>query len=101
MQPPSGGACLRLGALSAAAALVWARGSGALDNGLASRPPMGFNTWNGLTNAYNETVIIEVIDSMAAQLLPHGYRYVVLTEQGMPTIGPHGTGRRMPNDTVF
>eukprot|EP01052_Picozoa_sp_SAG31_P018743 SAG31_NODE_1341_length_8708_cov_10.945174_4_plen_84_part_00 len=38
---------------------------------------------------------------MAAQLLRHGYRYVVLTEQGMPTTGPHGTGPRRPNDTVF
>ena len=91
---------IRLLALLVALSDNWRCGAG-LDNGLARSPPMGFNTWNGLQDNYNESVIVEIIDAMSEQLLPFGYEYVVLTEQGMPTTGPHGTGPRRASDTVF
>ena len=91
---------IRLLALLVALSDNWHCGAG-LDNGLARSPPMGFNTWNGLQDNYNESVIVEIIDAMSEQLLPFGYEYVVLTEQGMPTTGPLGTGPRRASDTVF
>jgi hypothetical protein len=84
--------------LLALALLLAAPRCGALDNGLARTPPMGFNTWNGLQDDYNESIIVEIIDRMSEQLLPYGYRYVVLTEEGMPTAR---TGPRRASDTTF
>ena len=48
-----------------------------LDNGLARRPFMGFNTWNYFACNINQTVIRQTIDAVAQHGLQElGYNYV-------------------------
>jgi len=54
----------------------------ALDNGIARRPPMGWNSWNKFGCAgINESVVRETADQMASNgMKDAGYEYVVIDD---------------------
>lgn len=55
--------------------------AGALDNGLALTPGMGFNTWNQFGCNINETLIHAVADSMQKDgFVEAGYKHLVLDD---------------------
>lgn len=52
-----------------------------LDNGLASTPPMGWNSWNHFACNVNETVIFETADALVSTgLAAKGYKYINLDD---------------------
>ena len=49
---------------------------GALDNGLAKLPPMGYNTWYDLTGSFDEALLLKTVDAhMKLELPKYGYTY--------------------------
>jgi alpha-galactosidase len=57
--------------------LTSAPAAAALDNGLASAPPMGFNDWNAFGCNVDEQLIEQTADAMVANgMKAAGYRYV-------------------------
>eukprot|EP01025_Chloroclados_australasicus_P043746 TRINITY_DN4691_c0_g1_i16.p1 TRINITY_DN4691_c0_g1~~TRINITY_DN4691_c0_g1_i16.p1 ORF type:complete len:467 (+),score=42.17 TRINITY_DN4691_c0_g1_i16:78-1478(+) len=59
--------------------LVWE--CGAVDNGVALTPPMGYNTWNSFGCHINETVVKANIDLMIGLgLRQAGYEYFILDD---------------------
>jgi alpha-galactosidase len=55
--------------------------AGAMDNGVALTPPMGWNPWNCYANSgagVTEDIVLAAAKSMAAKLAPAGYRYINL-----------------------
>ena len=52
-----------------------------LDDGLASTPPMGWNSWNKFACHVDEQLIDETADAMASSgMKDAGYRYVVIDD---------------------
>ncbi len=50
-----------------------------LNNGLASTPPMGYNTWNAFHDEINETLIYHAADELVETgLAAAGYDYLVI-----------------------
>ena len=46
---------------------------------LPSTPPMGFNTFDKYHfDQLNETIVLQLADSLQTQLLPSGYKYLVI-----------------------
>lgn len=67
--------------ISAAALLASTTAAGALDNGLALTPPMGWNSWNKFGCQVSEKLIREVADAIVASgMRDAGYRYVVIDD---------------------
>src|ERR1043166_3054440 len=55
--------------------------SGALDNGLARTPPMGWNSWNKFGCNVSEQLIKEVTDALVSTgMRDAGYSYVVIDD---------------------
>jgi alpha-galactosidase len=55
--------------------------AGALENGLARTPPMGWNSWNKFALNINETIIRKVADSIVAKGLKNaGYAYIIIDD---------------------
>lgn len=48
---------------------------------LAPTPPMGWNSWDAFGTTLNESQARAQVDVMAAQLLPHGWRYFTVDIQ--------------------
>mmetsp|Transcript_94077 Transcript_94077/g.269338 ORF Transcript_94077/g.269338 Transcript_94077/m.269338 type:complete len:102 (+) Transcript_94077:266-571(+) len=60
---------LAVGALSSMGA--------ALDNGLASSPPMGWSTWNTFARSINASIFYETMDAMVDNgMQAAGYEYI-------------------------
>jgi alpha-galactosidase len=47
----------------------------------ASRPPLGWNSWDCFATTVREEQVKEQADYMAARLAPHGWRYIVVDIQ--------------------
>src|SRR5687768_14473583 len=55
--------------------------AGALDNGVARTPPMGWNSWNTFGCNINETLIRQMTDAMVSSgMRDAGYQYVVVDD---------------------
>jgi alpha-galactosidase len=55
--------------------------AGALENGLARTPPMGWNTWNTFECSINETLVKQTTDLMVSSgMRDRGYTYVNLDD---------------------
>src|SRR4051812_44680810 len=56
-------------------------GLGALDDGLALTPPMGWNSWNRFGPFISESLVLDTADAMIASgMRDAGYRYVVIDD---------------------
>ncbi len=72
---------LAVAAVTFAAALSLTSPAGALENGLARTPPMGWNTWNTFECNINETLVKQTTDLMVGSgLRDRGYTYVNLDD---------------------
>ncbi|CRG86171.1 Alpha-galactosidase [Talaromyces islandicus] len=86
------GAKLRLQALSSVV--------GALDNGLAITPQLGWNTWNSFACSLNETVILNAAKRIVALGFKDlGYEYVVLDDCW--SAGRNSSGYLVPDTAKF
>lgn len=64
-----------------ASLLLASTGTDALDNGLARTPPMGWNSWNAVRCAVNETIVRSAADALVdSGLAAAGYQYIVLDD---------------------
>ncbi|QNU66656.1 carbohydrate-binding protein [Ruminiclostridium herbifermentans] len=73
---------------------------GALDNGLAKTPPMGWNSWNVFHGNINETQIKQIADAMVSSgMKDAGYIYLNLDDNWManPARDANGNLRADPN----
>lgn len=74
--------------------------AGALDNGLAKTPPMGWNSWNIFAGNINETQIKQIADAMVSSgMKDAGYIYLNLDDNWManPARDSNGNLRADPN----
>ncbi len=59
---------------------------------LPDRPPRGFNTFDSYEfDQVNESLVLALADAMAAQLLPHGYEFLVVDGGWTESRHPNGT----------
>lgn len=67
---------------AALSSLLLLAGEGnALENGLARTPPMGWNSWNAVRCAVNETIVKAAADNLVSSgLAAAGYQYIVLDD---------------------
>ncbi len=68
-----------------------------MTNGLASRPPMGWNSYDCYGTLVTEEEVKANADSMAVRLLPYGWEYMVI-DLGwyIPEIEDYASDRRPP-----
>ena len=62
----------------AVAVLGGPKASGADDGGLAPRPPMGWNSWDGYGTTINEDQVKANAEWFAKHLMPYGWEYIVV-----------------------
>src|SRR5205809_2943799 len=77
--------------------------AGALENGLARTPPMGFNNWNttGCSGTFNEAMVKGVADKfVSAGLKSVGYQYVNIDDCWAEP-NRDNSGNLVPNHTRF
>jgi len=71
---------------------------GALDNGLARLPAMGYNTWNDFRCEITEEDVMNVIDAFVSlDMKSYGYQYINMDDCWANDVGPMG---RWPNGTI-
>ena len=79
----------------------------ALKNGLALKPPMGYNTWNAFHGDINEDLVKHTADLMVdLKLKAAGYEYLVMDGKGLAAVVAHallnirakGQSRQLPAD---
>jgi alpha-galactosidase len=91
------GICVSVAAAQVAAAPV----AGALDNGLARTPPMGFNDWNAFGCNVSEQLIKQTADVFVSSgLKDAGYNYVNIDDCWM-THSRDAGGRLVPDPAKF
>ena len=91
------GAC----AAVAAAQVLAAPSAGALDNGLAKTPPMGFNDWNAFGCNVSEQLIKQTADFFVSSgMKAAGYNYVNIDDCWM-THDRDAQGRLVPDPVKF
>ncbi|KOU49139.1 hypothetical protein ADK54_11050 [Streptomyces sp. WM6378] len=72
---------LSLAASGLTAAVAMSSPAAALDNGVASTPPMGWNSWNTLGTAVTQDQVVQTIDFMASKgLVAAGYDTVTIDD---------------------
>ena len=68
-------------AICAMAILFCAKAGSALENGVATTPPMGWNSWNKFACHVNEDLLKSMADGMVASgMKDAGYQYVVIDD---------------------
>jgi alpha-galactosidase len=76
-------------------------GFGRLSDGLASTPPMGWNSWNYFKGNVDEALVIETAEAMVATgMRDAGYRYVVI-DDGWMASERSGRGDLVADPTRF
>ena len=66
----------------------------ALDNGLARKPPMGYNTWYDVTGDFDEALLLKTVDAFMSLKLPEfGYTHWNLDDLW--------SGGRYPNGSIY
>jgi alpha-galactosidase len=91
------GAC----AAVAAVQVLAAPSAGALDNGLAKTPPMGFNDWNAFGCNVSEQLIKQTADFFVSSgMKDAGYKYVNIDDCWM-THNRDAEGRLVPDPVKF
>lgn len=86
----------------AAAQVVAAPVAGALDNGLAKTPPMGFNDWNAFGCSVSEQLIKQTADFFVSSgMKAAGYQYVNIDDCWMTHDRDPDTGRLVPDPVKF
>ena len=74
----------------------------ALDNGLALRPPMGYNPWNQFGCHINETIVMKTADHMSKLgLVQLGYNYLVIDDCWQAKERDPKTNRLVPDKQRF
>jgi alpha-galactosidase len=86
----------------AAAQVLAAPVAGALDNGLAKTPPMGFNDWNAFGCNVSEQLIEQTADFFVSSgMKAAGYEYVNIDDCWMTHQRDPETGRLVPDPVKF
>lgn len=70
--------------------------------GLASTPPMGWNSWNTFATNINEKLVMEIADDMVSSgMKDAGYTYIVLDDGWMAMQRDSVTGNLVPDPVKF